>query len=140
MGRIKKEIIITDDNRDKDKKFMITELPASKTEAFSMLMIENLSKIDPDTIKKLQDIAKKQSNTQALASIDTSELDPRLASILYLGIDKYLFETLIHITSVASITITEQNADQYIEEVSTRLKLKEEFMGLHMGFFQKGNT
>lgn len=140
MARRDKTITITNEGRDKDKRFLITELPASKTEEFSMLMIENFSSLDPETIKQLQEIAKSMSNTQALASIETSKLDPKLAKILFNGIEDYLFLTLDYLQVGNSIEITKENADNFIEEASTRFELKQQFMEMHIGFLQKGNT
>lgn len=130
MARKTVEYVISDDNRDKGKRFVLTEMPASQGEAWATRAILALMSggVDlPEGYENLGMAGIAEVGLKALGQLDYQTLEPLLAEMMGCieikpnPADPNLKRTLI---------------EEDIEEISTRIKLRAEVWKLHTGFLQ----
>lgn len=115
-------VTIDQDNRDKGKSFLITEMPAEQAEAWATRALLAISNIDiPDDFKTMgmQGIAK--LGLQALTTIDYDVAQP-------------LLDEMMECVQIIMPAATRPLMPGDIEEVGTRLKLRKVIFELHTGF------
>lgn len=134
MARKVVSITIEDDNRDKDKMFILTEMPASRAEKWAWRAMCAITKHSPDIIP--DDMARAgmagiaMVGVKALAGIDSADLLPLL--------DEMFQCVQICPDPVKYPAVTRPLIEDDIEEVLTRLRLRAEIFTLHTGFFIPG--
>ena len=123
----KKFLTITDDGRDKGKVFVITEMPVSRAEKWAFRAVFAMGKSNADF-----------------------DLDPRggMAQLVVLGIKSFLsmdfedaeplmdemFSCVMIQPDQTRPDVTRPLVESDIWEISTRLKLRMEVIGLHVNF------
>lgn len=134
MSRRTKNVTITDDGRDKGKTFILTEMPSDEGELWATLALELLEKAGFIVPKEV-----KEGGMSGLAvtaypftfatgrALQTPELD---------GMWKYV-QYQPKTEGVPPQKLFAGN-DCQIQEWTTRLKLRVEFVQLHTGFFTRG--
>lgn len=130
MGRKSIEVPITEENRDKGKVFVITEMSSAQAESWAMRALLALvgSNVNvPEGFAELGMAGLAEYGIRALASLKMADLEPLLAEMLQ-GIQIRPDRTKPH--------VIRDMWDADLEEVSTRLKLRAEWWGLHMDFLQ----
>jgi len=133
MARREAIITIADDNRDKGKTFLITEMPASHVEWWATRALQALARSGvelPDNIADagLAGIAviglKGLGN---MSTIDTKELMDEMFACIEIRPDP------MHHPDLKRKLI-----ESDIEEITTRLRLRREVLELHLGFSLAG--
>lgn len=128
-----KDVVITEDGRDKGKLFVITELPARQAERLGRRVLMAIGKssvsFEPDEMQSgLEGIAALASTgLRALAGVDPDQLEPLLDEML---------GQVVFVPNPADRTVTVGFPlffDQ-IEEVKTILVLRDEVVNLQLGF------
>lgn len=130
MPRRTADIVITDDGRDKGKCFFITELPAAQSEKWAMraLLLAAQAGVDIGGAKGMAGIA--VAGIQAIMGIRFAEVEPLLDEMF----------TCVQIRPDAAnhdpgkAIFMRALIETDIEEVRTRIKLREEVLNLHLGF------
>lgn len=115
-------VIIDQENRDKGKQFLITEMPAEQAEAWATRALLAISNIDiPDDFKAMgmQGIAK--LGLQAITSINYEVAQP-------------LLDEMMDCAQIVMPAMTRPLMPGDIEEVGTRLKIRKAIFELHTGF------
>ncbi len=138
-----KEIKIETDNRDKGKRFRITEMSACAqerwaTKAVCALLNSGLSLpegITPEDLQGTSGLAKLLGmGVKAFSNIKYELVEPLYAELLkcceYLGIPG----------DAVSRPLSEETADEVIEEVSTLFTLRKEVLSLHFDFLLTGGN
>lgn len=133
MARRTKIVEITDENRDKGKKFLLTEMDAEQAEWWAFRVLQAGIKGNPDIGK----IASPESGMPlmemarvgfaAIGGLPPEDAKPLLDQMM-----KCVQISLPGGTSRAMISADE------IEEVTTRLTLRKEVFMLHTDFFTEG--
>lgn len=115
-------VTIDQENRDKGKSFLITEMPAHQAEEWATRALLAISNINlPEDFKSLgmQGVAK--LGLQAITAIDFETAKP-------------LLDEMMDCVQIIMPAITRPLLDNDIEEVGTRLKLRKAIFELHTGF------
>lgn len=130
MARRQKQIAIEADGRDKDKVFVLTEMPATAAEKWAIRAFLAMGK---SGVEIPDDLAK--AGLMGIASMGVSAL---------LGMPWHLVEPLLdemwaciaYIPNPAQpgSVVTGTMLDTQVEEVATRLLLRQEVLDLHLGF------
>lgn len=118
--------------RDDGKILRLTEMSASKKEAFSFKVLSIIDFKNP----KVQEIAKESSNTLALTELLSNDID----AIKYTELCNeylYCYECFDKLTG-AYVQLTPENIDNYIEEIETRKFLREKSEKFNNSFFSQG--
>lgn len=130
--RNKDTVSIKGFGRDDGKIFRLTEMSASKKEAFSFKVLSIIDFKNPE----VQKISKESSNTLALTEMLGNEIDVVKYTELcndYL----YCYECFDKLTG-AYVQLTPENIDDYIEEIDTRKFLREKSEKFNNSFFSQG--
>lgn len=132
MGRRTKVVTITDEGRDKGKTFLLTEMPASKAEAWAyrvILALTNSNAEIPDGVTGMAGLA--QIGLKGLAGLPWLVAEPLL---------KEMFEC-VQFQPDPKVSREPRplepaggEGDYDIEEVATRIKLRKEVFQLHVDF------
>jgi len=118
---------ITDDNRDKGKSFLITEMPAAKAEKWAYrfgLALARAGVNIPASSQGMLGIS--FLSTEAMAMIPFEDAEPLLDE---------MFECITFLPDPMNHALTRPLVDSDTEEVITRMKLRKEVIELHTGFF-----
>jgi hypothetical protein len=122
----------TEYGRDDGKILRLTEMSASKKEAFSFKVVSSIDIKNPE-VKKIAD---ENSNTLALTEVLRNGIDYVKYTELcndYL----YCYECFDKLSGVY-VQLTPENIDNYIEELKTRKFLREKSESFNNSFFQQG--
>jgi len=132
MARKTTLITIEDEGRDFGKAFLITEMSASKAEAWATRVLLALvaSNVNlPPRYEELGTAGLAEMGLRAIGGLSWETAQPLLAEML----------TCIQaIPTPARPEIRRPLIEEDIEEVSTRLKLRVEVWKLHFDFFSQG--
>lgn len=126
----RREVIITiaDEGRDKGKVFVITELPASRAEAWAIRAMLALTKSGVDLPENIEGAG--MAGIFALGMKALGGLDAADALTLL----NELFMCVRHRPNPEKPEIVRNLIEDDIEEVKTRMKLRMEVLELHTGF------
>lgn len=130
--RKKKTYVVQDEGRDKGKHFLIEEMSAAKTErwgmrAFTILMRHNTDVGEVKAAGGIEEIAR--VGFGALATLKFEEVEDLLAE---------MFDCVSIIPDPKKPEITRPLIEDDIEEVITRLKIREAVFSLHTDFLRGG--
>lgn len=129
MARKTVTITISKDNRDKDKTFLITEMPAYQAERWAtraLLAITNSGAEVPEDFTNAGMAGMATFGLQMLTSIDFDVAAPLL--------DEMMGCVQINMGNGVIRALMEDGDGADIEEISTRLTLRQAVLELHMGF------
>lgn len=125
IGRRVKDVIIEADNRDKGKKYRLTEMSASEGEWWGERTFLSLARAGvtiPDTIRGAGLAGLAMLGLKAFGGIAWEDA-------------KILLEDMFKcVQFVSSANIVRPLIEDDIEEISTRLKLRQELFEIHLGF------
>ena len=127
MARNTKIVTITDEGRDKGKTYLLTEMPASQAEEWAMraLLLATQSGADiPKDVHGMAAIAVMGIQT-ILGGVKFESLKPLLDE---------MFQCVQIIPDLRKSTFARPLIEDDIEEVGTRLHLRNEVLSLHLGF------
>lgn len=121
---------VNDENRDRGKTFVLTELPASQAEAWAMrallaLMAGGVNM--PDGFEKLGMAAMAELGIKALSGLQWQIAKPLLDE---------MWECVRIMPDPKNAKIIRNLIEEDIEEISTRVKLRAEVWKLHAGFLK----
>lgn len=126
MRRLK-NVSITEDNRDKGKIFLLTEMPSARGEEWAMRALLALTKggfdIGDAAGKGMAGIA--VMGLQSLMQLDYKDLKPLMDD---------MFECITICPDHKHLIVSRPLLEDDIEEVATRLQLRAEVFQLHTGF------
>jgi hypothetical protein len=119
-------VTITDENRDKDKVFVLTEMPASRAERWATRVVMGLIKVGVEIPEESGMEAIAKIGLQALASLSFDDA-------------QFLMDEMMQCVHILpdpkkNPTFTRPLMEEDIEEVSTRVRLRLEVFTLHTGF------
>lgn len=130
MARATATVTITDDNRDKGKVFLITEMPASQAEEWAaraiLALIQGGAEL-PAGFETTGMAGLAELGIKALAGLKWELVKPLMAE---------MFGCVQIIPDPAKPAVVRGLIDQDIEEVPTRIKLRAEVWKLHTGFLK----
>lgn len=133
MARKVATYVVTDDNRDKGKKFIITEMPASQGEAWAtraLLALIAGGVEMPHGFEHLGMAGMAEVGLKALGHLKYEVAEPLLAEMM----------GCVEIQpDPNNAALTRQIFEEDIEEISTRIKLRAEVWKLHTGFLSAGD-
>jgi len=130
MARKVIEYVVSDDNRDKGKTFVVTEMPASKGEMWAIRVMLAISGLDigNDSGDKIIN-----SGMSGLSGVDVRTLGRIDIDIL----TPILEEMFQHIEiQIPDGSMCRRLIENDIEEITTRLQLRKVFWELHLDFLQ----
>ena len=132
MARKVLDYTITEDGRDKGKMFRITEMSAAKAEAWATRVLLALLGSNPEFPESISDLGMAQLaelGFKALAGLKWELAEPLLAE---------MFECVSVIPDPSKPMIVRALAydDSDIEEIMTRIKLREQIFKLHTDFLK----
>ncbi len=119
-----KEIAIAREGRDKGKTFLLEEMPADQAERWLMRMLEAVSKSGADV-----SVAVRLGGYAGLYSLGIRAL----LGAPY-ALTEPLYAELMECVKIKEPAVTRKPTADDIEEVQTRLLLKDEVFKLHTGF------
>lgn len=117
------EITISAKGRDEGKTFVLTEMPADQAERWLMRMLEALSKsADVGAAVRIGGYAGLYAlGIRALVGAPFSQTEP-------------LYKELMDCVKIKEKAVTRSITSDDVEEVATRMQLKDEVFKLHTGF------
>ena len=121
---------VTDEGRDKGKTFLLTELSASKAEAWAMRAILALMAGGvelPEGFERLGMAGMAEVGIKALAGLRWEVAEPLLAE---------MWECVRIMPDPARPNVIRNLIEEDIEEITTRIKLRAEVWKLHTGFLK----
>lgn len=131
MARRTAEITIDADGRDKGKMFLLTEMSAAQTEEWAtralLAMVKSGVQL-PDDIAQQGVIGIARLGIKAFLGLNFADAKPLLAELMT------CVQTMPEPAHSGAHRITRRLVDEDIEEVLTRLRLKQEVFDLHTGF------
>ena len=132
MARKVLDYTITEDGRDKGKVFRITEMSAAKAEAWATRVLLALLGSNPEFPESISDLGMAQLaelGFKALSGLKWELAEPLLAE---------MFECVSVIPDPSKPMIVRALAydDSDIEEIMTRIKLREQIFKLHTDFLK----
>lgn len=130
MARKNLNYTVTDDNRDKGKVFLITEMAASRAEAWAMRALLALmhSGIDlPEGFERSGMAGMAEVGIKALSGLQWDIAKPLMDE---------MWECVKFIPAPGQNTVVRELIEEDIEEISTRAKLRMEVWKLHAGFLK----
>jgi hypothetical protein len=130
MARKVQTVTITDNNRDKGKIFVLTEMPASRAESWAMQAglalfhanVELPPGFDPTTLT-FADMA--EIGLQVLSGLKWEDAEPLLAE---------MWSCVQIMPDPSKPNVTRNLIEDDIEEISTRIKIRAEVWKLHTDF------
>lgn len=126
--RAKATYTVTDENRDKGKIFLLTEMPASKAESWAMraiLALMNDVKLPEGIGENMSMAAMAEIGIQALAKLKWEVAEPLLDE---------MWQCIQVCPDPSKPFVVRPLIEEDIEEITTRIKLREEVWKLHTGF------
>lgn len=123
-------VTISAEGRDKGKAYLITEMPASAAEEWGARAMNTMSKVmggfsDDLLAAGLPGLT--VAMVSAFARANWTDVKPLLDE---------MFRCIRMVPDPARPEVTRPLVEDDIEEVATRLKLREEVLELHLGFFK----
>lgn len=130
MARATANITITTEGRDRGKVFVITEMPASRAEAWATrallaLMANNVEL--PDGFENLGMAAMAELGIKALSGLTWQVAEPLLAE---------MWECVQYMPDPRNPVVLRALIEDDIEEIKTRVQLRAEVWKLHTGFLK----
>lgn len=121
-----KTITIEDNNRDKGKTFVITEMDAEKAEYLAFCVLHEIALIE----------GKDETENTGLAGL----FEKGMEGIFKIPPDraKPIFDALMSCVKIKMESIERNLVASDIEEITTRMRLKMEVFRLHTDFFTGG--
>jgi hypothetical protein len=122
-----KIVVITDEGRDKGKTFVIKEMPASQAEWWAIRVFQAVTRagIDiPDNISGAGMAGIAMMGIRGFANLPPPDLKDLLDEMF----------SCIFVQRDNNPNILQKPMEEDIEEIRTRLKLREEWFELHTGF------
>lgn len=132
MARLTKKIIIDDNNRDKGKTFILTEMSSDQGERWAiraLLALANAGAQIPEDFGQAGMAAIATMGVEALARLPFREAEPLLDEMW--GCIQYQHSSHLPLQPIMG------GENSQIEEVMTRLKLRMELLQLHFSPFLK---
>lgn len=126
-------ITITESTRDKGKVFQLTEMPATRGEAWATRALLALMKGGVDLPENFSDMpmaAMAEVGFKALSGIDYKVVEPLLLEMM---------ECVKIIPDPSKPNVVRPLIEEDIEEIATIVKLRAEVWKLHTDFFQAAN-
>jgi len=130
MARREKQIAIEADGRDKGKLFVITEMPATAAEKWGIRVFLAMGQSGveiPDDLAKAGLMGVASMGVQALLGMPWNLVEPLLDEM-------WACVAFIPNPGQPGTLVTGNMLDTQIEEVATRLLLRQEVLDLHLGF------
>lgn len=121
---------VTDEGRDKGKTFVLTEMPASKAEAWAMrallaLLANNVEL--PDGFERMGMAAMAEIGIKALAGLKWEVAEPLLAE---------MWSCVQIMPDPSKPHVIRPLIEEDVEEITTRVKIRAEVWKLHTGFLK----
>ncbi len=130
MARKTATVTISDEGRDRDKVFFLTELPASRAEAWAyralLALIAGGVEV-PDGFERMGMAGMAEMGIRALSSLKWEVAEPLLAE---------MWECVRIIPDPSKPQIVRNLIEEDVEEITTRLKLRAEVWALHADFLK----
>ncbi len=130
MARTTENYTVTDDNRDRGKVFVLTELPASKAEAWAMRAILALMAGGvelPENFERLGMAGMAEVGIKALSGLKWEVAEPLLNE---------MWECVQIMPDPTKPHVVRPLIEQDIEEIATRIKLRAQVWKLHTDFLK----
>ena len=130
MARATLNYKVTDEGRDKDKVFVLTELPASKAESWAMRAILALMAGGvelPEGFDRMGMAGMAEVGIKALSGLKWEVAEPLLAE---------MWQCVQIMPDPSKSHIIRNLIEEDIEEIATRVKLRAEVWKLHTGFLK----
>lgn len=130
MARRTVTVTITAEGRDTGKAFLLTEMPASQAEEWGAKTMNCISKAMggfPDALLQAGLSGLTAVMISAFARSNWTDIKPLLDE---------MFTCIRIIPDPSKPSVTRALVETDIEDVGTRLKLREEVLGLHLNFFK----
>jgi len=130
MARATLNYTVTDDGRDKNKVFVLTELPASKAESWAMRVLLAMMSGGvqaPAGFEKMGVAALAQIGIKALVGLKWEVAEPLLAE---------MWQCVQVMPDPNKPHVVRNLIEEDIEEIATRIKIRAEIWKLHMGFLK----
>ncbi len=130
MARKSVTYVVTDEGRDKGKKFLITEMSAEQCEEWAMRVLLAVMGSNPELppgFETLGMAALAEIGLRMIASLKWDQAKPLLDE---------MFSCVEILPDAKHLNVRRALIPVDIEEVSTRLKLRLEVWNLHMGFLK----
>lgn len=121
---------VTESGRDHGKLFMLTEMSASRAEAWAMRVLLALvggNVALPDNFEELGMAGLAELGIRAMSGLKWEVAQPLLNEML---------ECVEYVPDASKTHVRRPLIDDDIEEIMTRLTLRKEVWNLHMGFLQ----
>jgi hypothetical protein len=137
MARHTKEVVITDEGRDKGKIFFLTEMPAMQADRWSMRALLAMARSGvnvPDEIFSMGMAGLMALGVRSLVGLSASDLLPLLDEIHAACVSHVPDPAKPMVRLGASPGCTGPLPDNAIEEVKTFMTLRKELLTLHTGF------
>lgn len=121
-------VTISTEGRDKGKTFVLTEMPAIKAEKWAMRALLALARsgVDLGNVSGMGMQGLAIMGLHALAGLAWEDAEP-------------LFDEMMSCVQIKEPATTRELFDEDIEELSTRLLLRQKILELHVGFSLAGN-
>ena len=119
-------VVIDDDNRDKGKTFVLTEMPAAQAEKWALRIISAMARAGvelPEDVQGMAGIA--AIGLHALSNINFYDVEPLLDE---------MWQCVQIMPDTRHPSIVRPLVDNDIEEVQTRLRLRKDVLELHLSF------
>jgi hypothetical protein len=130
MARKTANVTIQDEGRDRGKVFVLTELPASKSESWAyralLALIAGGVEVPPG-FERMGMAGMAEMGIRALSSLKWEVAEPLLAE---------MWECVQIMPDPAKPQIVRNLIEEDIEEISTRIKLRAEVWALHADFLK----
>lgn len=128
MARITEKFIVAEDNRDKGKIFILTEMPAAQGEAWAMrallaLMAGNVEL--PEDFERMGMAGVAEVGVRALAGLKWDVVEPLMVE---------MWQCVQIQPDPKKPHIVRPLIEEDIEEITTRIKLRAAVLKLHTGF------
>jgi len=122
-------VVIDDDNRDKGKTFVLTEMPAAQAEkwALRIAMAMNRAGVDTGDVHGMGMAAIAGFGLQTLLNVNYYDVEPLLDE---------MWKCVQIMPDTRNPSIVRPLVDNDIEEVQTRLRLRKDVLELHISFSQ----
>lgn len=122
---------VTEDNRDKGKTFLITELSSARGESWAMrailALMHNGVQLPDGFNPNMGMAAMAEIGIRALEKLKWSDAEPLLNE---------MFECVAFIPDVKKPQVVRSIYEEDIEEITTRVELRTEVWKLHVGFLK----
>ena len=136
MSRLKENFVVTEDNRDKGKVFILTEMPGEQGELWAIqaaYLIEQAGMdVKPEEREGMAGLASLERRHGHSIGFLRAIQDPSLEAM-------WQYVQYEPAPSLPPQPLIKGEACQ-IEEISTRLQIRMAFMRMHLGFFSRAKA